>query len=25
MVLPIHSKEIPKGTFHSILKDAGLK
>jgi len=25
IVLPIHSKEVPKGTCHSILKDAGLK
>jgi len=24
-VLPIHSKEIPKGTLHAILKQAGLK
>jgi predicted RNA binding protein YcfA (HicA-like mRNA interferase family) len=25
VVLPIHSKDIPTGTLHSILKDAGLK
>ena len=24
-VLPIHSKDIPKGTLNAILKDAGLK
>jgi predicted RNA binding protein YcfA (HicA-like mRNA interferase family) len=24
VVLPIHSKDIPKGTLHAILKDAGL-
>jgi len=25
VILPIHSKDIPAGTLHSILKDAGLK
>ena len=25
IVVPIHSKEIPKGTLNGILKDAGLK
>lgn len=25
VVLPIHSKDIPTGTLHAILKDAGLK
>jgi predicted RNA binding protein YcfA (HicA-like mRNA interferase family) len=25
VVLPIHSRDIPTGTFHAILKDAGLK
>ena len=25
VVVPIHSKDIPKGTLHAILKDAGLK
>ncbi|MCD4774037.1 MAG: type II toxin-antitoxin system HicA family toxin [Bacteroidales bacterium] len=25
IVVPIHSKDIPKGTLSSILKDAGLK
>jgi predicted RNA binding protein YcfA (HicA-like mRNA interferase family) len=25
IVVPIHSKDIPTGTLHSILKDAGLK
>jgi len=25
VVLPIHSKDIPAGTLHAILKDAGLK
>ncbi len=24
-IVPIHSKDIPTGTLHSILKDAGLK
>jgi mRNA interferase HicA len=24
-VLPMHTKEIPNGTLHSILKDLGLK
>lgn len=24
VVLPIHSRDIPKGTLHAILKDAGL-
>jgi len=24
-VLPIHSRDIPTGTLHAILKDAGLK
>ena len=25
VVLPMHSKDIPKGTLNAILKDAGLK
>ena len=25
IVVPIHSKDIPKGTLNGILKDAGLK
>lgn len=25
VVVPIHSKDIPKGTLHAILKDAGIK
>ncbi|MBY0432753.1 MAG: type II toxin-antitoxin system HicA family toxin [Cyclobacteriaceae bacterium] len=25
IVVPIHSRDIPKGTLNSILKDAGLK
>ena len=25
VVLPMHSKDIPTGTLHAILKDAGLK
>ena len=25
VVLPIHSRDIPTGTLHAILKDAGLK
>ena len=25
IVVPIHSKDIPKGTLHAILKDAGIK
>ena len=25
IVVPIHSKDIPKGTLNAILKDAGLK
>lgn len=25
VVLPVHSKDIPTGTLHAILKDAGLK
>ncbi len=25
IIVPIHSKEIPKGTLYGILKDAGLK
>ena len=25
VVVPIHSKDIPKGTLNGILKDAGLK
>jgi len=25
VVLPMHSRDIPKGTLHAILKDAGLK
>ncbi len=25
IIVPIHSKDIPKGTLHGILKDAGLK
>jgi len=25
IVIPIHSKDIPKGTLNSILRDAGLK
>jgi mRNA interferase HicA len=25
IIVPIHSKDIPTGTLHSILKDAGLK
>ncbi len=25
LVIPIHSRDIPKGTLHAILKDAGLK
>ena len=25
IIVPIHSKDIPKGTLHSIMKDAGLK
>jgi predicted RNA binding protein YcfA (HicA-like mRNA interferase family) len=25
IVVPIHSKDIPTGTLHSLLKDAGLK
>lgn len=25
IVVPLHSKDIPKGTLHGILKDAGLK
>jgi predicted RNA binding protein YcfA (HicA-like mRNA interferase family) len=25
VVVPIHSKDIPTGTLHSLLKDAGLK
>jgi predicted RNA binding protein YcfA (HicA-like mRNA interferase family) len=25
VVLPIHSRDIPIGTLHAILKDAGLK
>ena len=24
VVVPIHSKDIPKGTLHAILKDAGI-
>lgn len=24
-IVPIHSKDIPTGTLHSILKDAGIK
>jgi len=24
IVVPIHSKDIPKGTLHAILKDAGI-
>jgi predicted RNA binding protein YcfA (HicA-like mRNA interferase family) len=25
VVLPMHSRDIPTGTYHAILKDAGLK
>ncbi len=25
VVVPIHSRDIPKGTLHAILKDAGIK
>ncbi|MEO1255489.1 MAG: type II toxin-antitoxin system HicA family toxin [Bacteroidota bacterium] len=25
IIVPVHSKDIPTGTLHSILKDAGLK
>lgn len=25
VVVPIHNRDIPKGTLHGILKDAGLK
>jgi predicted RNA binding protein YcfA (HicA-like mRNA interferase family) len=25
VVIPIHSKDIPKGTLHAILNDAGIK
>ena len=25
VVVPIHSKDIPKGTLHAILKDAGVE
>lgn len=25
VVVPIHSRDIPKGTLHAILKDAGVK
>jgi predicted RNA binding protein YcfA (HicA-like mRNA interferase family) len=25
LIVPVHSKDIPTGTLHSILKDAGLK
>ena len=25
VVVPIHSKDIPKGTLHAILRDAGIK
>ncbi len=25
VVVPIHNKDIPKGTLHAILKDAGIK
>ncbi len=25
VVVPIHNKDIPKGTLHALLKDAGIK